>query len=136
PCENHNKAFKEHGVGGSPSAQGGRNTARRDPYYSPTLQASRLAKFQGINQNYICYANMSWMVEQGFEFPHMGGLSSDGSPLGDCENALWNSFDVVEMYNLCICGLKYYVKGELTKVGLLTVESRLFHYVIAYIIIQ
>ncbi|KAF1859159.1 hypothetical protein Lal_00000990 [Lupinus albus] len=36
-----------------------------------TTKRSRtiLAKFQGRKHNYIHYANISWMVEQGFEFP-------------------------------------------------------------------
>ncbi|KAF1888929.1 hypothetical protein Lal_00036642 [Lupinus albus] len=56
-------------VGGSSFAPGGRNATRRYSHYSPTLQASRLARFQGRKQTYIRYADMSWMVEQGFEFP-------------------------------------------------------------------
>ncbi|KAF1862580.1 hypothetical protein Lal_00014120 [Lupinus albus] len=55
---------------GSSSAPSAKNAPRKDPYYSPTLQASRLVKFQGRKQTYIRYADISWMVEQCFEFPH------------------------------------------------------------------
>ncbi|KAF1868062.1 hypothetical protein Lal_00034003, partial [Lupinus albus] len=158
---------------GSSSAAGGRNAARRDPYYSPNLQASRLAKFHGRNLAYVRYADVSWLVEQGFLFPHklevhgtntFVGLNgklypslirvfyynfqykdevymtlvqgNSGSPLGNCENEQWESFDVVEMYKSCFCGPHYFVLGELTKPGSLTFESRLLHYVIAYILVQ
>ncbi|KAF1870813.1 hypothetical protein Lal_00030122 [Lupinus albus] len=57
-------------VGGSPTTAGGRTVARRDLYYSLKLQATRLAKFQGRRLTYIRYVDVSWMVEQGFEFPH------------------------------------------------------------------
>ncbi|KAF1885767.1 hypothetical protein Lal_00008506 [Lupinus albus] len=69
-------------------------------------------------------------------FLAVGGLSSSGSPLGDCENEQWESFDVVDMYKSCLRWPHYFVLGELTKVGSLTVESCLLHYVIAYILIQ
>ncbi|KAF1881779.1 hypothetical protein Lal_00014529 [Lupinus albus] len=118
-------------VGGSSSAQGSINAARMDPYYSPNLQASRLEKFRGRKQTCIHYAKMSWLIEQSFEFPNSlevkvantffeneweglylsmvrGKLVAldeyDGSPLGDCENELWNSFDPVEMYKSCLHG--------------------------------
>ncbi|KAF1866266.1 hypothetical protein Lal_00024270 [Lupinus albus] len=172
-------------AGRSSSTAGSRTVARRDPYYSRSVQATRLAKFQGRRLTYIQYVDVSWLVEQGFMFLHqlelhgtntfvelhgkiypslvrefyrnfqckdsdmtliillneelflaIGWLSSLGSPLGDCENEQWESFDVVEMYKSCLRGPHYFAPGELTKVGSLTVESRLLHYVIAYILVQ
>ncbi|KAF1879774.1 hypothetical protein Lal_00039718 [Lupinus albus] len=105
-------------AGGSSSTAGGRTVAKRDPYYSPNLQAARLAKFRGRRLTYIRYA------------------SSYGSPLGDCENEQWESFNVVEMHKSCMHGPHYFVLGELTKVGSLTVENRLLHYLIAHILVQ
>ncbi|KAF1895141.1 hypothetical protein Lal_00022639 [Lupinus albus] len=46
-------------AGGSSSAAGGRTTARRDPYYFPNLEATRLAKFQDRRLTYIKYADIS-----------------------------------------------------------------------------
>ncbi|KAF1892775.1 hypothetical protein Lal_00042669 [Lupinus albus] len=57
-------------VGGSSSAASGRTASRREPNYSPTLQATRLAKFQGRKLTYIKYVDISWLVEQGLDFPH------------------------------------------------------------------
>ncbi|KAF1891607.1 hypothetical protein Lal_00008035 [Lupinus albus] len=57
-------------TGGSSSMTRGRNIARRDPYYSPNLQATRLGMFQGRKLAYTRYADISWLIDQGFEFPH------------------------------------------------------------------
>ncbi|KAF1879595.1 hypothetical protein Lal_00033252 [Lupinus albus] len=40
------------------------------------------------------------------------------------------------MYKSCLHDPQFYVQGELTKVGPLTIESRLLHYLIAYILVQ
>ncbi|KAE9612533.1 hypothetical protein Lal_00033270 [Lupinus albus] len=40
------------------------------------------------------------------------------------------------MYKSCLRGSHYYVPGELTKVGSLSIENRLLHYLIAYILVQ
>ncbi|KAF1885844.1 hypothetical protein Lal_00042718 [Lupinus albus] len=96
--------------GGSSYAVGGRTSTRWDPYYSPSLQATRLAKFQRRKLAYVCYVDVSWLVEQGLMFPHHLELHDT------------NTF--VELL------------GELTNVGSLTIEIRLLHYVIAYILVQ
>ncbi|KAF1885811.1 hypothetical protein Lal_00042680 [Lupinus albus] len=62
-------AFSGHEEGSSSEA-GGRNTAKTDPYYSPSLQPSRLTKFQGRKLAYVRYVDVSWLVEQGFHFLH------------------------------------------------------------------
>ncbi|KAF1891600.1 hypothetical protein Lal_00008028 [Lupinus albus] len=102
-------------VDGSSPVAGGRTATRRDPYYYPTLQATRLAKFQGRRLTYI---DISWLVEQGFEFPHqmelqvggklimldeklfldIGGLTSFKYPYGRFETALWNAFEYIKEY--------------------------------------
>ncbi|KAF1854538.1 hypothetical protein Lal_00027213 [Lupinus albus] len=146
---------------GSPSARD-----RGDPYYSLILQETRMAKFQGRKPTYIRYVDLTWLAEQNFSFPHdmeaqgtiqfmelkgqvypalvrefyanfrykdgkywsmisgnlfelndeifmnVGGLSSSGYSIGDCS---W---------------------GQLTKAGSLSVENRLLHYIIAYILVQ
>ncbi|KAF1885882.1 hypothetical protein Lal_00047998 [Lupinus albus] len=146
---------------GSPSARD-----RGDPYYSLILQETRMAKFQGRKPTYIRYVDLTWLSEQNFSFPHdmeaqgtiqfmelkgqvypalvrefyanfrykdgkywsmisgnlfelndeifmnVGGLSSSGYSIGDCS---W---------------------GQLTKAGSLSVENRLLHYIIAYILVQ
>ncbi|KAF1895047.1 hypothetical protein Lal_00022544 [Lupinus albus] len=40
------------------------------------------------------------------------------------------------MYKSCLRGPQYFVSGELTKVGSLSGENRLMHYLIAYILVQ
>ncbi|KAF1858889.1 hypothetical protein Lal_00043024 [Lupinus albus] len=176
--------------GGSSSATAGRTAARRDQFFSPTLQATWLTKFQGRKLAYVRYVDVSWLVEQGFQFPHelevqgsntfielhgklypslirefysnfiykdgnyitmirgkmivldeelflaVGGLSSSGAPMGDCENEEWEKFDAVNMYKSCLRDSISFILGGLTKVGALTIESRLLHYVIAYILVQ
>ncbi|KAF1898108.1 hypothetical protein Lal_00032872 [Lupinus albus] len=57
-------------------------------------------------------------------FMNVGGLSSSGYSIGDCSWVKEN-FDPTEVY-----------KGQLTKAGSLSVENRLLHYIIAYILVQ
>ncbi|KAF1898028.1 hypothetical protein Lal_00032792 [Lupinus albus] len=135
---------------GSPSTRD-----RGDPYYSLILQETRMAKFQGHKPTYIrsgtiqfmelkgqvypalvreFYANFRykdgkyWSMISGnlFElndeiFMNVGGLSSPGYSIGDCSWVKEN-FDPTE--------------GQLTKAGSLSVENRLLHYIIAYILVQ
>ncbi|KAF1894595.1 hypothetical protein Lal_00031415 [Lupinus albus] len=56
--------------GGSSSSAGRNPSIREDPFYAHAVQDERLAKFVSCKLTYIQYANMAWMVEQGFEFPH------------------------------------------------------------------
>ncbi|KAF1877963.1 hypothetical protein Lal_00049357 [Lupinus albus] len=58
----------------------------------------------------------------------VGGLTCDGSPLRDCSDELWNSYDTFEMYKSCLRGNHHYVQGELIKAESLTVENRILHY--------
>ncbi|KAF1893041.1 hypothetical protein Lal_00024163, partial [Lupinus albus] len=104
---------------GSSSAAAGRTAARRDPYLSSALQATRLARFQGRKLAYVKYADVF-----------------SGAPMGDCENEKWESFNVVDMYKSFLRGSLYVTPSGLTKFGSLTVESRLLHYVVAYILVQ
>ncbi|KAF1855346.1 hypothetical protein Lal_00043307 [Lupinus albus] len=57
-------------------------------------------------------------------FMNVGGLSSSGYSIGDCSWVKEN-FDPTEVY-----------KVKLTKAGSLSVENRLLHYIIAYILVQ
>ncbi|KAF1874284.1 hypothetical protein Lal_00046862, partial [Lupinus albus] len=141
---------------GSPSTRD-----RGDPYYSLILQETRMAKFQGRKptfphdleaqgtvqflelkgQVYLAlvrefYANFRykdgkyWSMISGnlFElnddiFMNVGGLSSSGYSIGDCSWVKEN-FDPTE------------IQGQLTNAGSLSVENRLLHYIIAYILMQ
>ncbi|KAF1864842.1 hypothetical protein Lal_00031805 [Lupinus albus] len=47
-----------------------RPTKKRDHFFAPELQASRLARFHGRKLAYVHYADVSWLVEEGFQFPH------------------------------------------------------------------
>ncbi|KAF1864633.1 hypothetical protein Lal_00039267 [Lupinus albus] len=145
-------------IGSSSSAQGGRVNIGMDPYYIHALQADRLGKFTDRKQPYIRYANMAWMAEQGFKFKgptrfwniirefyanfqYMDGkyvrvVKGDGSPLDDYNTKQWSSDESIEIYKSCLQGPHYYVQGELTKVGSTTIENKLMHYLIAYILVQ
>ncbi|KAF1898751.1 hypothetical protein Lal_00000653, partial [Lupinus albus] len=57
-------------TGGPSSATPGRPTKKRDPFFAPELQASRLACFHGRKLAYVRYADVPWSVEEGFQFPH------------------------------------------------------------------
>ncbi|KAF1888999.1 hypothetical protein Lal_00032048 [Lupinus albus] len=145
---------------GSPSTRD-----RGDPY-SLILQETRMAKFQGRKPTYIRYVDLTWLAEQNFSFPHdmeakfrykdgkywsmisgnlfelnddifmnVGGLSSSGYSIGDCSWVKEN-FDPTEVYKSFLRGPHLYIQGQLTKAGSLSVENRLLHYIIAYILVQ
>ncbi|KAF1889130.1 hypothetical protein Lal_00043349 [Lupinus albus] len=68
-------------------------------------------------------------------FMNVGGLSSSGYSIGDCSWVKEN-FDPTEVYKSFLRGLHLYIQGQLTKAGSLSVENRLLHYIIAYILVQ
>ncbi|KAF1858796.1 hypothetical protein Lal_00013719 [Lupinus albus] len=172
------------------SATPSRPTKKRDPFFAPELHASRLVKFHGIKLAYVRYADVPWLVEEGFQFPQelevqgtntfigihgklcpslirdfysnfvykngqyitkvkgklivldeelflvVGGLSSSGEPLGKCENEQWKDFEALATYRSCLRDTVMVTPRGLTKVGSLTVENHLLHYVIAYMLVQ
>ncbi|KAF1893043.1 hypothetical protein Lal_00024165 [Lupinus albus] len=77
---------------GSSSAAAGRTDAVRDPNFSPALQATRLASIQRKNNftykdgNYLTMVREKIIVLDADLFLFVGGLSSSGAPLVDCEN--------------------------------------------------
>ncbi|KAF1896085.1 hypothetical protein Lal_00042347 [Lupinus albus] len=64
-------------------------------------------------------------------FMNVGGLSSSSYSIGDC-SCVKENFDPTEVY----IGPHLYIQGQLTKAGSLSVENRLLHYNIAYILVQ
>ncbi|KAF1889011.1 hypothetical protein Lal_00042980 [Lupinus albus] len=44
-------------------------------------------------------------------FLEVGGWTCDRSPLGDCSDELWNSYDTIELYKSCLRGNHHYVQG-------------------------
>ncbi|KAF1896177.1 hypothetical protein Lal_00027250 [Lupinus albus] len=68
-------------------------------------------------------------------FMNVGGLSSSGYGIGDCSWVKEN-FDPAEVYKSFLRGPHLYIQGQLTKAGSLSVENRLLHYIIAYILVQ
>ncbi|KAF1893029.1 hypothetical protein Lal_00024149 [Lupinus albus] len=68
-------------------------------------------------------------------FMNVGGLSSSGYSIGDCSWVKEN-FDPTEVYKSFLRGPHLYIQGQLTKAGSLSVEKRLLHYIIAYILVQ
>ncbi|KAF1895967.1 hypothetical protein Lal_00033920 [Lupinus albus] len=121
-----------------------------DPYYSLILQETRMAKFQGRKPTYIreFYPNFrykdgkywSMISDHLFElnddiFMNVGGLSSSGYSIGDCSWVKEN-IDPTEVYKSFLRGPHLYIQGQLTKAESLSVENRLLHYIIAYILVQ
>ncbi|KAF1888324.1 hypothetical protein Lal_00044996 [Lupinus albus] len=107
---------------GSPSTRG-----RGDPYYSLILQETRLAKFQGRKPTYIRYKDGKyWSMISG--------------PLFELNDDIFmnvkENFDPTEVYKSFLRGPHLYIQGQLTKAGSLSVENRLLHYIIAYILVQ
>ncbi|KAF1889714.1 hypothetical protein Lal_00025042 [Lupinus albus] len=144
-----NRPRRSFETGGPSSATPSRPTKKRDPCFTPELQALRLIRFNGRKLAYVRYADVPWLVEEGFQFPHelevqgtntfiglhgiiypslirefysnfvyknghyitmvkgklivldeelflaVGGLSSSGEPLGNCENEQWNDFEAL-----------------------------------------
>ncbi|KAF1895969.1 hypothetical protein Lal_00028246 [Lupinus albus] len=68
-------------------------------------------------------------------FMNVGGLSSSGYSIGDCSWVKEN-FDPTEVYKSFLRGPHLYIQGQLTKAGSLSVENRLLHYIISYILVQ
>ncbi|KAF1898738.1 hypothetical protein Lal_00032322 [Lupinus albus] len=114
---------------GSPSTRD-----RGDPYYSLILQETRLAKFQGRKPTYIRYKDGKYwsMISS-----HLFELNDDifMNVGGDCSWVKEN-FDPTEVYKSFLRGPHLYIQGQLTKAGSLSVENRLLHYIIAYILVQ
>ncbi|KAF1884539.1 hypothetical protein Lal_00028417 [Lupinus albus] len=70
-------------TGNPSSTTPSRPTMKRDPFFAPELQASRLARFHGRKLAYVRYADVPWLVDEGFQFPIelevQGGLTKVGS---------------------------------------------------------
>ncbi|KAF1889004.1 hypothetical protein Lal_00042973 [Lupinus albus] len=123
---------------GSTSTQAGRINVGKDPYYTPALQAERLAKFIVCKLTYIRYANMARMVEQGFQFPLE--LEGQGAKIffklhGNIFPSLVREFYSNFQYK---DGREphYYIQHELIKDGSMIVENRLLYYLISYVLVQ
>ncbi|KAF1898681.1 hypothetical protein Lal_00039886 [Lupinus albus] len=130
---------------GSPSTRD-----RGDPYYSLILQETRMAKFQGRKPTYIRYVDLTWLAEQNFSFPH--DMEAQGTIQfmelkGQVYPTLVREFYANFRYkngkywfmisgNLFELNDDIFMNGQLTKAGSLSVENRLLHYIIAYILVQ
>ncbi|KAF1884417.1 hypothetical protein Lal_00033423 [Lupinus albus] len=53
-----------------------------------------------------------------------------------CAYDIEENFDPTEVYKSFLRGPHLYIQGQLTKAGSLSVENRLLHYIIAYILVQ
>ncbi|KAF1863188.1 hypothetical protein Lal_00042491 [Lupinus albus] len=111
-------------TGGSSSATPSRPAKKRDPYFTPELQASRLVRFHGIKLAYVRYADVPWLgkliVLDEKLFLAVGGLSCSSEPLGNCENEQSNDFEALATYRSCLRDNVKVTPGGLTKVGSLT----------------
>ncbi|KAF1894465.1 hypothetical protein Lal_00046629 [Lupinus albus] len=114
---------------GSPSTRD-----RGDPYYSLILEETRLAKFQGRKPTYIRYKDGKyWSMISGNLFELNDDMFINVG--GDCSWVKEN-FDPTEVYKSFLRGPHLYIQGQLTKAGSLSVENRLLHYIITYILVQ
>ncbi|KAF1883458.1 hypothetical protein Lal_00013351 [Lupinus albus] len=134
------RTFEE---GGPSFATPCRTAGKRDPFFAPALQASRLARFHGRKLAYVHYADVYITMVKGKLivldeelFLAVGDLSSSGELLGNCENEQWDNFEALVTYRSYLKDTISVTPGGLTKVGALTVENRLLHYVIAYMLVQ
>ncbi|KAF1898755.1 hypothetical protein Lal_00000657 [Lupinus albus] len=89
------------------------------------------SNFQYKDGKYVCGFKGKLITFNKELFLEVGGLANDGSPLGDCNNELWNSYYSTEMYKSCLRGPHYYCKARS-----LIVENKLLHYLIAYVLVQ
>ncbi|KAF1898035.1 hypothetical protein Lal_00032799 [Lupinus albus] len=73
------------------------------------------SNFQYKDRKYVSVEKEKLIKLDDELFLNVGGLDSDGSPLGDCNKELWNSYDMVEMYKSCLRGPHYYVNTNLAQ---------------------
>ncbi|KAF1869451.1 hypothetical protein Lal_00022896 [Lupinus albus] len=78
----------------------------------PSLVREFYNNFQYKEEVYISLVSGKFITLDSQLFMDVGGLSSTGLPLGDCENELWNSFDAVEMYKSCLHGPHFFVPSD------------------------
>ncbi|KAF1896072.1 hypothetical protein Lal_00042334 [Lupinus albus] len=97
---------------------------------------SGASNFVYKNGRYITMVKGKLIVLDEELFLAVGGLSSSGEPLGNCENEQWVEFEALATHRSCLRDIVSVTPGGLTKVGALTVENRLLHYVIAYILVH
>ncbi|KAF1883346.1 hypothetical protein Lal_00042227, partial [Lupinus albus] len=117
-------------------AQGANKFLELNGNIFPSLVRELYSNFQYKDGNYVSFVKGKLISLNDELFLEVGGLASDGSPLGGCNNELWNLYDTTEMYLSCLRRPYYYVQGEFTKVGSMTIENNLFHYLITYVLVQ
>ncbi|KAF1870860.1 hypothetical protein Lal_00030170, partial [Lupinus albus] len=81
----------------------------------PSLIWEFNANFQFKDSAYVSLVKVKLFTLDDDLFFQVVGLTSDGSPLGYCNDELWNSYDTEEMYKSCLRGPHYYVQEESTK---------------------
>ncbi|KAF1885967.1 hypothetical protein Lal_00049397 [Lupinus albus] len=101
----------------------------------PTLVREFYANFRYKDGKYWSMISGNLFELNDDIFMNVGGLSSSGYGIGDCSWVKEN-FDPTEVYKSFLRGPHLYIQGQLTKVGSLSVENRLLHYIIAYILVQ
>ncbi|KAF1866102.1 hypothetical protein Lal_00043085 [Lupinus albus] len=101
----------------------------------PTLVREFYANFRYKDGKYWSMISGNLFELNDDIFMNVGGLSSSGYSIGDCSWVKEN-FDPTEVYKSFLRGPHLYIQGQLTKVGSLSVENRLLHYIIAYILVQ
>ncbi|KAF1878113.1 hypothetical protein Lal_00015099, partial [Lupinus albus] len=104
--------------------------------FYPSLIREFYNNFVYKNGRYITMVKGKLIVLDEELFSAVGGLSSSGEPLGNCENEQSDNFEALATYKSCLRDIVSVTPGGLTKVGSLTVENRLLHYVIAYMLVQ
>ncbi|KAF1891326.1 hypothetical protein Lal_00016957 [Lupinus albus] len=117
-------------------AQGANTFMELNVNIFPSLVWEFYRNFQYKDGKYVNFVKGKLTTLNEELFQEVGGLASDGSPLGDCNSELWNSYDSTKMYKSCLRRPHYYVEGELAKAGFMIVEKRLPHYLIACVLVQ
>ncbi|KAF1888351.1 hypothetical protein Lal_00043564 [Lupinus albus] len=94
----------------------------------PALVREFYANFRYKDGNY-------WSMISGNLFELNDEMFMNVGGIGDCSWVKEN-FDPSEVYKSFLRGPHLYIQGQLTKAGSLSVENRLLHYIIAYILVQ
>lgn len=100
----------------------------------PTLVKEFYANFLFRDDTYMTMIKGVRIILDDALFLTVGGLSNAGISIQDCTDDRWAAFDTIEFYKSCLRNENLYVAGKLKKAGLFTVDNRVLHYVLVYLL--
>ncbi|KAF1877102.1 hypothetical protein Lal_00033660 [Lupinus albus] len=87
--------------------------------FYPSLIREFYSNFVYKNGRYITMVKGKLIVLDEELFLTVGGLSSSGEPLGNCEDEHWDNFQALATYRSCLRDTILVTPGGLTKVGII-----------------